>query len=285
MSPPPGRLFLIPTALGDEADPLLTVPAATIDVARRLRVFVVENARSARAFLKSIGTPHALQSIEMHELSEHTDTAAIGPLVALLERGDDVGLLSEAGCPAVADPGAPLVDAAHRSGIRVVPLAGPSSILLTLMASGLGGQQFAFVGYLPADTSGRSQRLRELEKRSATSGETILWIETPYRNQVMLETALSVLAGSTRLTIASALTLPAESVLTRDLADWQADPPRLGRTPTVFALRARPVSVPTRTNPKHRSAGPPNRQHPSRRDEPASRPGRDAAKNRRPPRP
>jgi 16S rRNA (cytidine1402-2'-O)-methyltransferase len=221
----------------------------------------------------------------MHELNEHSRADAIGPLVELLRGGHELGLLSEAGCPAVADPGAPLVAAAHRANIRVIPLVGPGSILLALMASGLGGQRFSFTGYLPADPEGRAARLRELERRSALDAETVLWIETPYRNQAMLQTALSVLSPGTLLTVASALTLPGESIATREVGQWRQLAPTLARTPAVFGLLAVPLSARTRPDPALPATGAPHRQDRRRPAGPVSRSGSGAAKNRRPPRP
>lgn len=235
-----GRLFLIPTPLGAESDPGRVLPADTLAAVARLDCFVVENAKTARAFLKAAGTDKPLQALEMAELSEHTPADAIPGLLAPLAAGRDVGLLSEAGCPAVADPGAALVAAAHEAGIEVVPLVGPSSLLLALMASGLNGQRFAFSGYLPAQPEARAARLRELERRSAIGDETILWIETPYRNRQVFETALAVLAPETRLTVASQLTLPGEAVATRLILDWRKAPPEIPREPTVFAMLAMP---------------------------------------------
>jgi 16S rRNA (cytidine1402-2'-O)-methyltransferase len=242
----PGRLFLIPTPLGAASDPHRVLPADTLAAVARLDCFVVENAKTARAFLKAAGTDTPLQALEMAELSEHTPIQAIPGLLAPLLAGRDMGLLSEAGCPAVADPGATLVAAAHEAGIEVVPLVGPSALLLALMASGLNGQCFAFAGYLPAQPDARAARLRELERRSATGGETVLWIETPYRNRQVLDTALAVLAPETRLTVASQLTLPGESTATRRIHDWRKAPPEIPREPTVFALLAAPGAGPRR---------------------------------------
>jgi 16S rRNA (cytidine1402-2'-O)-methyltransferase len=236
----PGRLFLIPTPLGAGSDPRQQLPAATLAVLAQLDCFVVENARTARAFLKAAGIERPLQSLAMNELNEHTPATAVAALLAPLLAGRDLGLLSEAGCPAVADPGAALVASAHDAGIEVVPLVGPSSLLLALMASGLNGQRFAFVGYLPARPDERAARLRELERRSAANDETILWIETPYRNRQALETALAVLAPDTRLSIAAQLTLPAESVRTRPVDARRRRPPEVPREPSVFAMLAAP---------------------------------------------
>ena len=176
-----GSLYLIPVPLGP-VSPETCLPPDTLAVARRLDHFVVERAKTARAHLKAMGHPQPIQALHLEELNEHTPATAIATLLAPLKAGHDVGLLSEAGCPAVADPGAALVLAAHRADIRVVPLIGPSSILLALMASGLGGQRFAFHGYLPAKEPERSQAIRELEKTARRDRATQLFIETPYRS-------------------------------------------------------------------------------------------------------
>ena len=226
-----GKLYLIPVGLGGENDGTL-LPEATRDVARRLRTFVVESPKSARRFLHAIGHPLPLQQIEMHVLDEHTrDTE---PLLQLLASGADCGLMSEAGCPAVADPGAALVRRAHAAGVAVVPLVGPSSVLLALMASGLNGQRFAFHGYLPADQAGRARRLREIETQAASA--TQIFIETPYRNTALLRSILEECRGDTLLCIAADLTLPTAMVATRVIAEWKKKPPDLDRRPAVFLL-------------------------------------------------
>jgi 16S rRNA (cytidine1402-2'-O)-methyltransferase len=233
---PPGKLYLIPVALGgNDVAPL--IPPATLDAARKLRTFVTENAKSARGFLKAIGHPVPMQQIALHQLDEHTRD--VEPLLALLLSGEDCGLMSEAGCPAVADPGASLVQCAQDAGIVVVPLVGPSSILLALMASGMNGQRFAFHGYLPVDRLERARRLRELEARAAR--ETQIFIETPYRNAAMLQALLEHCRGDTLLCIAADLTLPAESVMTRSIARWQEDPPAVDRRLVVFLLSRKEV--------------------------------------------
>lgn len=226
-----GTLYLIPVALGGNNAASL-VPPATIDAARGLRTFIAENAKSARGFLKTIAHPRPLQELNFHALDEHTRD--VGPLLALLLAGEDCALMSEAGCPAVADPGAALVRLAHRAGVRVVPLVGPSSILLALMASGMNGQRFAFNGYLPVDRVGRARRLKELEARA--SDETQIFIETPYRNGALLSALLEHCRGDTVLCIAADLTLPGEFVTARTIAEWKKKPPMLNRRPAVFLL-------------------------------------------------
>ena len=215
-----GTLYLIPVPLGP-VSPEACLPPDTLVVARRLDHFVVERAKTARAHLKAMGHPQPLQSLQRAELNEHTPPTAISPLLAPLKAGHDVGLLSEAGCPAVADPGAALVMAAHRAGIAVVPLIGPSSILLALMASGLGGQRFAFHGYLPAKEPERSQAIRELEKAARRDKATQLFIETPYRSAALLDALATALSPETLVSVGADLSLPSQLIQTRNAKDWR----------------------------------------------------------------
>ncbi len=220
-------LYAIPTPLGGAAADALPAPAiATI---RGLNDFVVENAKSARAFLGELGMP-------VRELSLVEVNGA--DLLKPLREGRPLGLLSEAGCPAIADPGASLVEAAHRDGYRVVPLIGPSSLILALMASGLEGQRFAFCGYLPREAPEREKRIRHLERRSREERETQIFIETPYRNEALLAALLKACAPATRLCVAADLTLPGESIRTRTVAAWRKAPAPIGRRPAVFLLLA-----------------------------------------------
>ena len=232
-----GRLFLIPVPLGQT--PVETVlPTHVLDCARQLKHFVAENAKSARAFLKSLPSDTPLQQIEIHELNEHSSTKVLPELLAPLLAGIDVGLISEAGCPAVADPGANLVALAHQEGIQVLPLIGPSSILLALMGSGLSGQNFAFHGYLPAKDDLRQKKIRELEKDSLQQKRTQIFIETPYRNQQMLNALIGCCAPHTKICLATDLTLPSESIITGTPAEWRRRTTTLDRRPTVFLLQA-----------------------------------------------
>ena len=222
-------LYAIPTPLGGRAADAL--PPAALQTIRSLKDFAVENAKSARAFLGSIGVQ--VRELNIFEIEGEKD-----PLRPLRE-GRPLGLLSEAGCPAIADPGASLVEAAHREGFRVVPLVGPSSITLALMASGLEGQRFAFCGYLPRESAEREQRIRELEKRSHREDETEIFIETPYRNDALLASLLKTCDAATRLCIAADLTLPTQSIQTKSIRDWQKAAARIGKRPAVFLLLAR----------------------------------------------
>ena len=221
-------LYAIPAPLGGRAGDAL--PASAIETVRGLRDFAVENAKSARAFLGELGMP-------VRELN----IAVIGEKQNLLEplrAGRSMGLLSEAGCPAIADPGAALVEAAHREGFRVVPLIGPCAIVLALMASGLEGQRFAFCGYLPREKAERNRRIRELERRSKKERETQIFIETPYRNDALAAALLEVCAPQTRLCLASDLTLRTEHIETRAVFEWRKSIPGPGKRPTVFLLLA-----------------------------------------------
>lgn len=233
-----GTLYLIPVPLGAIA-PESSLPASVIERIRPLTHFVVENAKSARAFLKAVGTNQALQVLQLEELNEHTRPEALDRLLLPLRAGHDVGLLSEAGCPAVADPGANLVARAQQENIRVVPLIGPSSLLLALMASGLNGQRFAFQGYLPAKELERTKTLRELESESRKRQQTQIFIETPYRNRQLFDSILQICQPGTRLTVATDLSLPEETVRTRTIQQWKKEtPPEFERRPTVFLLLA-----------------------------------------------
>jgi len=233
-----GTLYLIPVPLGPGV-PQDVLPPHTLSTLQPLRHFVVENAKSARAFLKIAGTTLPLQELQLNELNEHSRPADIAPLLAPLLAGEDVGLLSEAGCPAVADPGAALVALAQQQNIRVVPLIGPSSLLLALMGSGLDGQRFAFHGYLPAKDAERSKVLRDLEKESRQKRQTQLCIETPYRNAALFDALLRHCQPGTRLCVATDLSLPSERIRTQTIAAWKKQtPPDLERRPTVFLFLA-----------------------------------------------
>jgi len=231
----PGTLYLIPTPLGDT--PLESVlPESTRRIAAGLDTFIVEHAKTARAFLKQVGTTTPLQQLVLSELNEHTPEEKLESLLVPLLAGRDVGLISEAGCPAVADPGADLVRLAHHHGIPVKPLVGPSSILLALMGSGLVGQRFAFHGYLPVKAEERAKALREMELRAEREDAAQAFIETPYRNDAMLKSILSVCRDDTLLTIGCDLTLEAELLATRTVRDWRGHPVELNKRPSIFLV-------------------------------------------------
>ena len=230
-----GKLYLIPTPLG-EGDPARVLPASVLEIIPTLSCFVVEELRTARRFLSAAGLKGKIDTLEFHELNEHTDPRQVEPLASLFDNGRNVGLLSEAGLPAVADPGALLVALCHRHNIEVVPLVGPSSLMMALMASGLNGQSFAFVGYIPAKTEERRAALRNLEKRSASARQTQILIETPYRNDSLLSDMLSCLNGNTRVCVAANLTCEDQFICTRTVAQWKAHPVTIGKRPCVFLI-------------------------------------------------
>ena len=232
-----GKLYLIPTPLG-EGNPAGVLPASVLELLPSLQCFVVEEVRTARRFLSQAGLKGHIEGLEFHELNEHTPPAQVEEYIQLFEGGRSVGLLSEAGLPAVADPGAQLVALCHRNGIEVVPLVGPSSLMLALMSSGLNGQSFAFVGYIPAKADERRSALKALEKRSAAARQTQILIETPYRNDALLGDMLQCLAPGTRLCIAANLTCPDAFIRTRTVAQWKAAPVSIGKRPCVFLLLA-----------------------------------------------
>lgn len=247
----PGTLYLIPNTLGptEAAPDALShiLPDHVQALTARLDYFVAENAKTARGFLKLIAIRHALskplQEIEIAELNVNTPAQALTGLLAPLLAGRDAGLVSEAGVPAVADPGADLVRMAHQHGIPVKPLVGPSSLLLAVMASGLNGQSFAFNGYLPTDAALRSKRIKELEQRSRTEKQTQLLIETPYRNAAMLEALVANCQAGTLICVATDLSLPSESIRTLSGAKWKGllatgKAPEFHKKPTVFLLLA-----------------------------------------------
>jgi 16S rRNA (cytidine1402-2'-O)-methyltransferase len=241
-----GTLYLIPNALGPGAlDEVL--PASVRQTTAQLDYFIAENAKTARAFLKLVSTTHPLgkplQEIEIRELNINTAASELPALLAPLLAGRNAGLVSEAGVPAVADPGADLVRLAHQKNIPVKPLVGPSSILLALMASGLNGQSFAFQGYLPTDAGQRAARLRQLEQRSRQEKQTQIFIETPYRNEAMLEAIANHCTNTTLVTVATDLTLATETVRTQPVQIWKNEMtagrfPDFKKKPTVFLLLA-----------------------------------------------
>jgi 16S rRNA (cytidine1402-2'-O)-methyltransferase len=248
----PGILYLIPNTLGqsetEHEEPLAhVIPQHVQAITAQLDYFIAENAKTTRAFLKLVGTANTLakpiQEIRIEELNVNTDAQTLPALLAPLLAGQDGGLISEAGVPAVADPGANLVRLAHAQGIQVKPLVGPSSLLLAVMASGLNGQSFAFNGYLPIDAGARSKRIKQLEERSRLEKQTQFFIETPYRNAGLLEILATSCHPNTLICIATDLTLPSESVRTQTTAKWKAElasgkAPDFHKKPTVFLLLA-----------------------------------------------
>ncbi len=231
------NLYLIPTTLGETAVEKV-LPAEIMLVVRSLRYFVVENTRTARRHLKKIAPEIIIDDLDFKELNEHTQQVGLELLLEPIRKGFDMGILSEAGCPGVADPGADLVKIAHEKGIRVVPLVGPSSILLSLMASGMNGQNFAFIGYLPVKPLERTNAIRDIERNSGRDKQTQIFIEAPYRNTKLLTDLLSVCNASTRLCIAVDLTLDSEFVVTKTIADWKKALPDINKRPAIFLLQS-----------------------------------------------
>lgn len=232
-----GKLYLIPSPLG-ENDPAEVIPGPVLKSLEGFRTFVVEEVRTARRYLSKAGLRGKIGDLEFHELNEHTDEATIEGYIRLFDGGNDVALISEAGLPAVADPGAQLVALAHRHGIEVVPCVGPSSLMMALMASGLNGQSFAFCGYIPAKTDERRNRLKTLEKVSAQLRQTQILIETPYRNDSLFADILSVCGATTRVCVACNITMPDAYIKTMKVAQWKKEGLVIGKRPCVFLLLA-----------------------------------------------
>jgi len=232
-----GRLYLIPSPLGDN-DPAEVIPAPTLALMQGIRCYVVEEVRTARRYLSRAGLKGRIAELEFHELNEHTSAEEVERLAALFDDGRDVGLISEAGLPAVADPGSALVALCHRRGIEVVPQVGPSSLMLALMASGLDGQSFAFCGYLPAKTEERRAAIKAVEKTSQSRHQTQIFIETPYRNDAMFSDLLQSCRPSTRICVAVNITMPDSFIRTRTAAEWKKENLIIGKRPCVFLILA-----------------------------------------------
>jgi 16S rRNA (cytidine1402-2'-O)-methyltransferase len=232
-----GALYLVPSSLG-EGEPGNVLPDPVIQIIHGLDSFVAEETRSARAFLRRVGLQRRLSEVRIDVLNEHTDMRELPRLLQPALEGGRIGLLSDAGYPAVADPGSELVALAHRRAVAVIPLVGPCSLVLALAASGLNGQRFCAHGYLPVEASARAARIRELEARSRSDGSAQLFIEAPYRNNQLLAALLETCAADTQLCLATELTLPTESIRTVSVGEWRASAPDLNRRPTVFVLQA-----------------------------------------------
>ena len=231
-----GKLYLIPTPLGD--NPVEEViPKHVLETACSMKRFVVEETRTARRFLSKYGLKGHIDELEFHELNEHSTDEEVRALMSLFE-GSDVGLLSEAGLPAVADPGARLVDLCHRQGVEVFPLVGPSSLMMALMASGLNGQCFEFCGYIPAKPESRKAALRTLEKQSRAASRSEIIIETPYRNDALFSDMLQTLSPDTRICVAADISLPTQYIRTARVAQWRKEPVSIGKRPCVFIILA-----------------------------------------------
>lgn len=228
-------LFLIPNTLG-ECVLKNVLPDGNADVIRSLKHFIVEDMRTARRFLKLVDKSIDIDSLTFYTLNQHTDATVISSYLDPMSKGESVGVISEAGCPAVADPGADVVAIAQKKGYKVVPLVGPSSILLSVMASGFNGQSFAFLGYLPIDGAERAKAIKKMESRIYAESQTQIFIETPYRNQKMVEQLLSQCHPSTKLCIAYGITTDAESIRTKSIAEWKKQVPVLEKVPCIYLL-------------------------------------------------
>lgn len=231
-----GKLYLIPAPISTE-DLAWVVPLAVQQRIAEISHFIVEHPKTARQFLKQLNCKYSLQELEVQTLNEHTPAKNLLAMLDPILRGHDIGLLSEAGCPAVADPGAGLIRLAHKNNITVVPLVGPSSILLALMASGLNGQHFAFQGYLPIESGARTNKIVELEKLSINLQQTQIFIEAPYRNQKLLEQLVKICSEKTDLCIASHLTFSREMIATKSIKEWRRSLPDINKIPTIFLLQ------------------------------------------------
>lgn len=229
-------LYLIPVTLGETSiDSVL--PSKNHDIIVEIKHFIVENIRSARRFLKKVDKEINIDDLTFYELNNHTDRNQIGSYLAPLEKGESMGIISEAGCPAIADPGADVVAIAQKKQLKVIPLVGPSSIIMSVMASGFNGQSFAFNGYLPVELPLRIKALKRLENKIYNEDQTQLFIETPYRNAKMIETILANLRPNTKLCIASGITCEEEYIKTRTVEQWKKEKiPEIGKVPTIFLL-------------------------------------------------
>ena len=232
-----GKLYLIPSPLG-ENDPSEVIPLPVLKSLEGFRTFVVEEVRTARRYLSKAGLKGKIDGLEFYELNEHTEAATVESYLKFFNDGNDVALISEAGLPAVADTGAQLVALAHRHGIEVIPAVGPSSLMMSLMASGLNGQSFAFCGYIPAKTDERKSKLKLLEKVSGQLKQTQIIIETPYRNDSLFKDMLSTCSPSTRLCIAANITMPDAYIKTKTIAQWKKEVITIGKRPCVFLILA-----------------------------------------------
>ncbi len=232
---PKGKLYLIPTTLG-ESDPMDVLPQTVKRAIDFIDYYIVENEKTARRFIKSVNTQKVQANLKISLLNKHTEVSEHNAMIKPCLEGVNIGLMSEAGCPGVADPGAAIVKIAHEKGIQVVPLVGPSSILLAMMASGMNGQSFAFNGYLPIDKSDKKSALKNFEKISGDRNQSQIFIETPYRNNKLLEDILSALQPNTHLCIAADITLPTEYIKTLRVVDWKKTKVDLHNRPTIFII-------------------------------------------------
>ncbi|MEA2042582.1 MAG: SAM-dependent methyltransferase [Bacteroidota bacterium] len=230
-----GKLYLLPSEMGNSDNDYI-IPAEVQKITVNLKYFIVENLRTARRFLKKTDKSVNIDELTFYELNKHTDRTKVSNYLAPANRGRDIGLLSEAGNPCIADPGRVIVQMAHEQNIRVVPTVGPSSIILALIASGMNGQNFAFTGYLPIDAGERKQRLLQLENRSVQENQSQIFMEAPYRNQKLLHTIVRTCSEKTKLTIAADITLETEFILTRRIKSWKKELPEINKRPAIFVI-------------------------------------------------
>ena len=231
-----GNLYLIPTTLG-ESDTARVIPSEVSEIVKGISYFIVENIRTARRYLRKMDPALNIDDLTFFELNQHTDSQVTTAYLNPILEGFDVGIISEAGCPGIADPGAEVVKQAHLKQIRVIPLVGPSSILLSLMASGMNGQNFAFVGYIPVKPAERVKAIREIERRSGVEKQTQIFIEAPYRNTQLINDLISTLNDQTRLCIACDITLDTEYIKTQTVAQWKKGVPDLNKRPAIFLIQ------------------------------------------------
>lgn len=232
-----GKLYLIPTTLGDN-EPLEVLPISIKKAVENIDYYIVENEKSARRFIKKISPRKSQSKIHIELLNKYTDATTITTFLNPCSSGHDVGVLSEAGCPAIADPGADIVQLAHEKKLQVIPLVGPSSVILALMASGFNGQNFAFNGYLPIEINERKKAIKRLEKRAKEEGQSQIFIETPYRNNKLFQELLKSLELNTQLCIACDLTLASEFILAKNIRDWRSEQLDINKRPAIFILQA-----------------------------------------------
>jgi len=235
-----GNLYLIPTTLG-ESGTTHVIPSDVSLIAMNIKYFIVENIRTARRYLRKLDAQINIDELHFFELNQHTDSHIVEGYLNPIAQGYDIGLISEAGCPGVADPGAEVVKYAHIRHIRVIPLVGPSSILLSLMASGMNGQNFAFIGYIPVKPAERIKAIKEIERKSSIENQTQIFIEAPYRNSPLINDLIKTLGDQTRLCVACDLTLETEFIKSQTVVQWKKEIPDLNKRPTIFLLHGNKV--------------------------------------------
>lgn len=231
-----GHLYLVPTTLGD-SDTARVIPSEVSAITKNIRYFIVENIRTARRYLRKMDPQLNIDELQFFELNQHTDNSLIEEYLNPILEGFDVGIISEAGCPGIADPGAEVVKLAHIKQIQVIPLVGPSSILLSLMASGMNGQNFAFIGYIPVKPAERVKAIREIERRSGVEKQTQIFIEAPYRNMQLISDLINTLNDQTRLCIACDITLETEYIKTQTVGQWKKGVPDMNKRPAIFLIQ------------------------------------------------